>query len=147
MKLSRRIIPAIALSTAFSSCGDARHSASVNESLQMTPRPDFSPPVIALSPDLVDEVRTGKETATIRKGHRDYVIGPAVFDANYTKIPILITALQYKRFEDLDDQDAKLDGDISKDALKASLKTYYPTMESNDEFTIVHFELRHENQP
>jgi len=113
----------------------------------MTPRPDFSPPVIALSPDLVDEVRTGKETATIRKGHRDYVIGPAVFDANYTKIPILITALQYKRFEDLDDQDAKLDGDISKDALKASLKTYYPTMESNDEFTIVHFELRHENQP
>jgi hypothetical protein len=113
----------------------------MNNSVPMTPNPRSSLTVIPLSPDLVDEVRTGREIATIRKGHRRYAVGPAVFDARDTKIPIVITGLQYKRFQDLDDQDAKFDGNTSKDQLKASLRIYYPAMKNNDEVTIVHFKV------
>jgi hypothetical protein len=145
MKLLRRIIPAITLTGALSSCGGADSPGSANESDPAMPASGQT--VIALSPDLVNEVRTGRETATIRKGRKEYVVGPAVFEAKNTKIPIMITALQYKRFQDLDDEDAKFDGDVSKDELKASLKTYYPTMENSDEVTIVHFKVIGEKQP
>jgi hypothetical protein len=113
----------------------------MSDSAQIKPEPKSSPTMIELAPDLIDDVRAGRETATIRKGHKDYAIGPAVFDAKDTKIPITITALRYKRFQDLDDQDAKFDGNVSKEELKASLKTYYPTIEDHDEVTIIHFKI------
>jgi hypothetical protein len=118
-----RVAHALTLGSAFTSC--CNHQT-----------------IIDLSPDLIDEVQTGRETATIREGHRDYIVGPAVFDAKRTKIPIEITSLEYKFFHDLTDEDAKLDGGISKDELKASLKTYYPTIKDTDEVTIVHFRVR-----
>jgi cytidine deaminase len=102
--------------------------------------------VIALSPDLIAAVKTGKETATIRKGHRDYFTGPAVFDAKRAKIPIEITAVEYKAFQDLTDEDGRVDGNVSKSELQASLKTYYPTIKNTDEVTIVHFRVLQRNR-
>lgn len=97
--------------------------------------------IIALSPDLVEAVMTGKEKATIRKGRRNYPLGRAVFDAKTTKIPIEITALDIKQYKDLSDEDGQLDGSVSKEELKASLRIYYPDIQDTNEVTIVHFKL------
>lgn len=146
MKAFNRIIPA-AFTTALSACDAAtRNSASITDIDRAAPPAEVRPTVIALSPDLIAEVQTGRETATIRKGHKNYAIGPAVFDAKRAKIPIEITALQYKTFQELTAEDARLDGNVSKDELKASLKTYYPTMKNTDEVTIVHFRVLERNR-
>src|SRR5205814_4794329 len=101
MKAFHRIIPA-ALTTALAACGVAsRNSTSVRQADRKASHAETRQTVIALSPDLITAVKTGKETATIRKGHRNYFTGPAVFDAKRVKIPIDITALEYKKFQDL----------------------------------------------
>jgi hypothetical protein len=120
MKNIQRMPPAIALTSAQS---------------------NFKQTTIALSPDLIEAVLSGKERATIRKGRREYPIGPAVFDSGIAKIQIEITAIEIKQFKDLTDDDGRVDGDISKDELKASLATYYPGIQDSDELTIIHFKL------
>ncbi len=77
----------------------------------------------------------------LRKGRRNYSLGLAVFDAKTTKIPIEITALEFKQFKDLTDEDSQLDGGVSKDELKVSLRIYYPSIADTNEVTIVHFKL------
>lgn len=143
MKRSNRVTPAVGSTTESPSRGvrAAQHSDPIADLIRVGPSGKRKPTVITLSPDLIDEVRYGREVATIRKGHRKYVIGPAIFDAERTKIPITITALHYRMFQDLTDEDARVNGNVSRERLKASLKTYYPKIKNTDELTIIHFQV------
>src|SRR6266404_4568615 len=144
MKNMQRILPTVTLSTVLSGCDMATRPTSRTPKTTVVPvtqSPGAGQTTIALAPELIDAVRHGLETATIRKGHRNYPIGRATFKAGDVNIPIEITGLEYKAFQDLSENDARLDGDVTVDVLKASLKTYYPSIQDSDEITIVHFKV------
>jgi hypothetical protein len=96
---------------------------------------------IALSEDLVESVRSGTKVATVRKGRRNYALGPSSFKAGETIIPIIITRVSYCRFDGLTDEDARLEGGQSAKELQDALKTFYPDLKDDDEVTIVRFSL------
>jgi len=146
MNKFQKILPTLALTGALSGCdtpvappyGSGASSRTNSSNSQPA---ETKQTTIALSPDLINAVLSGREKATIRKGRRNYPLGPAVFDAKTAKIRIEIIELEIKQFKNLTNNDGRLDGGVSKDELQASLRTYYPDIKDDDEVTVVHFKL------
>lgn len=99
-------------------------------------------PTIAIDAQFVAAIRSGEKRMTVRSGRRDYPIGPAIMKSPTETIPIAITALEYKSFGELTDDDAKADGAVDASALRKGLLVFYPNLKPADPVTIVRFRTR-----
>jgi hypothetical protein len=99
-------------------------------------------PTIAIDAQFVAAVRSGEKRMTVRSGRRTYPIGPAIMKSPTETIPIQITALEYKAFSELTDEDAKADGATDAADLRKGLLVFYPNLKAADPVTIVRFRTR-----
>lgn len=85
---------------------------------------------------------SGKKTTTIRKGRRRYDVGSALLTSKPGDITIEITEIYYKKFRDLVDQDAVLDGFCDVHELRRVLMGFYRDISDDDTVTIVRFSVK-----
>jgi hypothetical protein len=95
--------------------------------------------VIPLSSEFVPLVSSGRKTSTIRSGVRKYPLGPAVMQSKDKEIPIRVERVRHLRFCELAEEDALRDGLLSLDALRSTLRDFYPSMMAEDMVTVVEF--------
>lgn len=86
-------------------------------------------------------VASGRKRSTIRAGAKHDALGPAEFVSGRRTIPIEITDVVVKRFADLNEGDARLDGFETLDELRQTLHGFYPDMATDDPVSILYFEL------
>lgn len=86
-------------------------------------------------------VTSGRKRSTIRAGAKRGTVGPAELVSGARTIPIQITDIVVKRFADLNEQDARLDGFETLDELRQTLNGFYPDMGTDDPVSILYFEL------
>jgi len=98
---------------------------------------------IALSPSLVEPVLLERKRCTIRKGLRNYELGPnRIVVANTSQvIPIVITEVRHKRLHQLTKQEAQSDGFKTIGLLYSGLLEFYPDLYLDDWMTIIYFRL------
>lgn len=99
---------------------------------------------IRLAREYFDKVQSGLKTSTVRAGRRTVKTGSAVFVSDDAEIDIFVTGFEYKRLEDLTDDDAVRDGFLDALQLKIALKKFYPDLDNRDDVTIIHFHLKEE---
>jgi ASC-1-like (ASCH) protein len=98
---------------------------------------------ILLDPKFIQDVKMGRKTTTIRRGHRDYnPKKPAIFDSGQEIVPIEIESKKYLRFKQLTEEDAIKDGFTSARELKSELKQFYSDIKDDTPITILKFHLR-----
>lgn len=95
---------------------------------------------LSLRPKYLEAVLVGDKSATIRSGKRNLRLGPLLLVSGRKKTLVEISAVTFKRFDELDEKDAARDGFHSLAELKASLKAIYPRLEPRSLVTIVSFE-------
>jgi len=86
-------------------------------------------------------VLAGRKTTTIRRGHRDYPVGPAVIFSSPGHVEIVITGVRFARLSELSEQDAFSDGFNSLAELRNALDTFYPKLKHDEPMTVVRFKL------
>lgn len=104
---------------------------------------------IRFSPHYYDSVRQGQKTATTRLDD-PCQIGPAllVFEIRrpVSKASRLVEVIRTKRFDELTDEDAQLEGGQVADDLKTGLRTHYPQIRDDDNVDVVLFRVQHPPQ-
>ena len=105
--------------------------------------PDANPArFIRFGSSYYDSIREGRKTATTRLDD-PCRIGPAwlvfEFDEEYRRLPGFVEAIRTKRFKELSDGDAQLEGGRVADDLKAGLRMHYPKISDEDTVDVVHF--------
>jgi len=95
---------------------------------------------LRLRPDLLEAVRCGNKTSTIRAGRKNIEEGLLVLESAQTLLLVRITGVTYKRFRSLTNEEAKKDGYNSIDELKKELRSIYPALGDNSFLTLVEFE-------
>lgn len=100
---------------------------------------------IAFDPALLGLVDSGNKTTTIRAGHRDFRLGPAVlyFGPSHRRNAAIIRT-HHMSLDDLTMQNARTDGYNSLDDLLAALRSYYPDLAPGAPVTLVEFRCRPE---
>ncbi|WP_222618074.1 ASCH domain-containing protein [Nakamurella sp. PAMC28650] len=109
--------------------------------------PDANPDrFIRFSPRYYDSIRQGRKTATTRLDD-PCRIGPAwlifEFDDQYRRLPGFVEVIRTKRFEELSDEDAQLEGGQVADDLKTGLRMHYPQISDEDTVDVVHFRVEY----
>jgi hypothetical protein len=95
---------------------------------------------IALATELFQRVDSGEKRQTIRKGRRDYPLGPAVLtDDGDEQRDITITRVIHGELRDVTFEHAQADGFETLDDLHATLRRFYPDISDTDDVTIVSF--------
>jgi hypothetical protein len=95
---------------------------------------------IALATDLFPLYDSGRKRQTIRKGWRDYDLGPAkLTDGDSETRSIVVTSVDWHPFKELTEADAAADGFDSLAELRSALERFYPGFSPDDEVTVVGF--------
>jgi hypothetical protein len=95
-------------------------------------------PEVALARKYRALVLRGEKTTTVRRGHRDLVLGPALLRFGPDDfLHIAITSVTYTFANALSDADARRDGFSSRGELLAALKRHYRSFKEDDPVTIV----------
>jgi len=87
----------------------------------------------------------GIKTVTIRYGRvEDYKEGDIVYIhcGGYVLGEAIITKVEYKKFSEITDEEAFLEGYPSKKKLKDAIKKHYPNIKANDIVTVIHFKWK-----
>ncbi|MFC2006552.1 ATP-binding cassette domain-containing protein [Chloroflexota bacterium] len=96
---------------------------------------------LRLKPDLLEAVRCGRKTSTIRAGRKNIEQGLLVLESAQASLLVRITQVTYKCFKSLKDEDARKEGYICVGQLEKELRSIYPTLGNNSFLTQVEFEL------
>ena len=102
------------------------------------------PPQIELATHLVSLVEDGEKQYTIRKGARDYVLGPAQIGneaAGY--VPITIWSVAYMPLRNVPQDVILGDGFADAADLLRGLREFYPDLQPSDTVTVVYFTRRY----
>jgi len=104
---------------------------------------------IRFSPQYFDSVRQGHKTATTRLDD-PCQIGPALlvfeFDDQYRRLAGFVEVIRTKRFDELTDEDAQLEGGQVADDLKTGLRTHYPQIRDDENVDVVLFRVEYPPQ-
>lgn len=106
--------------------------------------PDATPErFIRFNPDYHGDVLTGRKTATTRlRGSCEP--GPAwllfEFDT-YRRLPGIVDSVVSKRFDEIDDADARREGCERAEQLRTGLRRHYPQLRDEDTIDVVRFHL------
>jgi len=93
-----------------------------------------------LKPELLEAVRSGRKTSTIRAGRKQLEPGPLVLEAKQGTFLVRVTRVTCKRFRSLTDEDARKDGYSGIEQLEKELRAIYPTLGRNSFITQIEFE-------
>lgn len=97
---------------------------------------------IKLASEFFEPLRTGRKVQTIRRGYRDYRLGPARFsDDSGQSCYVTITRVNHCRIADLGYEDAVNDGFRSIRELWDAMSSFYQDLSPSDEITVVRVEL------
>ena len=104
--------------------------------------------IIKFAPDLFKMVVSGKKTTTVRKGLREYTLGPVEFISDppdrYDRVAVsrgFITKVELKQFKHLRWEDAEQEGFKGLPDLVKRLKEIYPDIGMDSEITRVEFRM------
>lgn len=97
--------------------------------------------VIPLLDKYLSNILRGCKTSTIRRGHRNYQIGPCTLRTKTQDVPAKIERVRYLQLHELNEQDAQHDGFQSLHELFEALAKIYPDLKFDDEMTIIDFTL------
>ncbi len=98
---------------------------------------------INFNPEYVAPILQGSKRTTVRLGRRRYERGEVV-ELTVNRRPFArarVVGSMVKRISELTDEDARLDGFLSREELLRVLRRIYGRLEGREEVTIVHFEL------
>lgn len=98
-------------------------------------------PVMLIKKSLLDLIKNGRKTTTIRLGRRKVKTGALTFLCGRETLKVQVTRVEYKSVDQLSQVDAQRDGFASLEGLIGVLRSFYPDMEPASEVTLVHFEL------
>ena len=95
------------------------------------------------SEDFTEKIKKGKKKATLRLGLKDYHEGEVVIirAGNEELGQAKIIAVRLKKFSEITDEDAKIDGFENKEELKKELERFYGEFPPDTLFTQIIFEL------
>ena len=97
---------------------------------------------IACATDLFALVDDGRLLHTIRKGRRDYPLGPGYLtDSADEQRNIDITSVRYCRFRNLTTADAQANGFADLPELRAVFERFYPGFDDDEEVTVIAFDV------
>ena len=103
---------------------------------------------IKFAPDLFRLILSGKKTTTVRKGLREYSLGPVIFVTDppdkHDRVNVaqgFITKVELKQFRHLTGDEAKQEGFKSLPDLARRLKEIYPDIGLDSEITKVEFKV------
>ena len=99
----------------------------------------MTPRRIGLKPAFFPLVESGAKRSTIRAGAKPGLVGPAILVGGDQSVPILVTDVEVKSFDELTESDAHLDGFDSLSDLKNVLIGFYPDLSGDDAVSILHF--------
>ncbi len=90
----------------------------------------------------IDDILSGRKKATIRLGKWRPKFDEVIFHGGGRPFAIAkITKVEYKKVNELTEEDAKMDGFGSLKELLSDLKKVYPNLREDDYVTIIHFEV------
>ncbi|HEX8062098.1 MAG TPA: ASCH domain-containing protein [Allosphingosinicella sp.] len=89
----------------------------------------------------LDLVASGSKRSTIRLGTKADHVGPTLLVAGDKTIPVEVIQVVLKRYSQLDEEDARLDGFADLEALRQALESFYPALGPEDSLSILHFRL------
>jgi cytidine deaminase len=107
--------------------------------------PDASPQrFVRFNPRYYDAVRDGSKTATTRFEDSN-AVGPAwllfEFDDGYRRLPGFVESIEAKRFDDITDADAQLEGCTVAAELQEGLRGHYPRIQNDSLVEVVRFRV------
>lgn len=107
--------------------------------------PDADPSrFIRFNPRYYDDILTGRKTATTRYADPTH-LGPAwlvfEFDDRYRYLSGAVDSIDRKRFAEISDDDARLEGASSGDDLRDGLRHHYPSITGDSPIDVVRFHL------
>ena len=94
---------------------------------------------LRLRPEFLGAVRCGQKRTTIRIGQRHIEPGPLVLESQGESLLVNVTKVTYKRFGDLNDDDAKSEGYTDLTQLQEELRSVYPRLRKNSPLTVIEF--------
>lgn len=99
--------------------------------------------MIKLSNKYTDFVKCRLKIQTVRFGIREFPLGPNQIEDTTTGeiIPITVNAVLQTTFDNLEKNDATMDGFSSLDELFTALQEFYPTIERTSPVTVIRFDL------
>lgn len=100
---------------------------------------------LRLRPEYFTAVRRGEKRSTIRAGKRLLRRGSLVLESDNGRLTVQVTGIKYKYFQELTDEDARLDGFADSQALRKTLYSFYPNLCERSIVTIIYFRLPDEN--
>lgn len=102
---------------------------------------------LQLANDLWGDLSLGKRV-TVRAGRRDIRLGPLVLESTlpdctgqHLREIVEVTEVHYKRLRYLTDLEAEEDGATDADELRDALRRFYPALGSDDEITLLYFQM------
>ena len=87
----------------------------------------------------------GEKCSTIRAGKRLLRKGSLVLESDNGCLTVQVTDIKYKYFQDLTDEDARLDGFADSQTLRKTLYSFYTNLRERSIVTIIYFRLPDEN--
>lgn len=102
---------------------------------------DSSMPELRIHESFIDKILAGSKRTTIRRGERNIQLGPALFTARSTSIPIVVQDVETKRLSELTDADATADGFTNLVELKSALRHFYSSISPSDVVSIIRFRV------
>ena len=100
--------------------------------------------VIRFNPRYFENVLAGRKAATTRFNDPCHV-GPAwlvfEFDDEYKRLPGVVDSIQTKRFDEITDSDAQLEGGMVADDLRIGLRGHYPDIRDDSLVDVVCFHV------
>ena len=102
---------------------------------------------ILLNTQFLESVLSGKKTATIRKGLRNYNLGPATIISGETRVPIFIWGLRGRALSELGPIEARDCGYSTVQEMLSTLAEIYPGMEIEEMMTVVDFQVEEVPKP
>lgn len=102
--------------------------------------------MIKLLPGLMQKVKDGEKSSTIRRGIKDYKLGFNILVSNNPKVkidnvPIIITRLEIIDVQRISSEIANLEGYKSVKELISRLEDIYGTLSPDEPLTFVEFEV------
>lgn len=101
----------------------------------------MQPRTMALNSRFFPDIRTGSKTSTVRKGKRNVRVGERLVltDNSRNRIEVEVSQVDFKRLDELTDDDARRDGFGSARDLAEVLREFYPRIRPQDVLTVVGF--------
>lgn len=101
---------------------------------------------IKMADDFMESISCDRKKTTIRKGVRDYTLGPAVIESvsGTQKFRVFIDGLSTNFADCLPEADLSDDGFADVSDMVERMKRFYPDFQPNTEVTVVRFTFEEE---